>query len=46
VHHLQALVLVNHGNAKGIELKNLSEEIIQSVHEKYTIKLEREVNLY
>jgi UDP-N-acetylmuramate dehydrogenase len=46
VHHLQALVLVNHGNAKGIELKNLSEEIIQSVHEKYAIKLEREVNLY
>jgi UDP-N-acetylmuramate dehydrogenase len=37
---------VNHGDATGLELKNLSEEIIQSVKEKYAIQLEREVNLY
>jgi len=46
VHHLQALVLVNVGSASGLEIKNLSEEIIQSVNEKYAVQLEREVNLY
>jgi UDP-N-acetylmuramate dehydrogenase len=46
VHNLQALVLVNFGNANGIEIKKLSEEIIDSVNEKYAVKLEREVNLY
>jgi UDP-N-acetylmuramate dehydrogenase len=40
-----ALVLVNYGRAKGRDVFELSELIIESVNAKFGIKLEREVNL-
>jgi UDP-N-acetylmuramate dehydrogenase len=45
VHKLQALVLVNYENAKGNEIFDLSQKIMDSVMERFGVELEREVNI-
>ncbi len=41
----QALVIVNHGNASGIEIYEYATSIQKAVDEKFGVKLEMEVNL-
>ena len=45
VHKKHALVLVNYGNASGLEIMNLAKEIQQKVKDKYGISIEIEVNI-
>ena len=44
VHDKQALVLVNYGGATGHQVLELAHEIQASVHEKFKVSLEMEVN--
>ena len=45
IYHKHALIIVNHGGGTGREVSWLSEKIIESVHEKFGIEIEREVNI-
>ena len=45
VHKNQALVLVNYGKAKGQDILKLSKDIQESIHNKFGIYLEAEVNI-
>ena len=46
VHDRQPLVLVNLGNAEGQDIFDLSDNILKSVHERFGISLDREVNVW
>jgi len=46
VHKLQALVLVNYGQATGLELLNLAQRIQNDISERFQVDLEMEPNRY
>ncbi len=45
IHKNQALVLVNYGNATGLEILNVSKDIQKTVFEMFGIEIEAEVNV-
>ncbi|MFW5758675.1 MAG: UDP-N-acetylmuramate dehydrogenase [Bacteroidota bacterium] len=45
VHHKQPLVLINYGQATGKEILQLAQEIVDHIHGKFNIQLEKEVNV-
>lgn len=45
IHKKQALVLVNYGNASGLEILKLAKKIQKNISNKYAIKIEPEVNI-
>ena len=45
IHPKQALVLVNYGNASGLDIISLAGKIQNSVLEKFGVRLEMEVNV-
>jgi len=45
VHHQQALVLVNHGDASGLDILKLANQIIVDIRAHFDITLEPEVNV-
>ena len=45
IHKDHALVLINYGNASGLEIINLAKYIQKKVKEKYKINIENEVNI-
>lgn len=46
VHKLQSLVLVNYGQASGLQLLNLARRIQTDIAERFGVELEMEPNLY
>lgn len=42
----QALVIVNYGNATGVEVSEHAQRVIASVYEKFGVSLEPEVNIF
>ena len=42
VHAMQALVLVNHGGARGEEILSLARRISEDVHQRFGLELEME----
>ena len=45
VHDKQPLVLVNYGNAKGLDILDLAHKIQESIRDKFEIEIEIEVNV-
>ncbi|MNG33098.1 UDP-N-acetylenolpyruvoylglucosamine reductase [compost metagenome] len=46
VHRLQSMVLVNYGQASGLQLYQLAQKIQADILERFGVALEMEPNLY